>query len=426
MIKTFWFVFYNVFVVPALYLLLRFAGLFNSKIRRGIIGRKRVYEQLILNAAAIDKTKKLIWFHSSSLGEFEQAKPIIEKLKKEKNVNVLITFFSPSGYENSKKYPHADLISYIPFDTKSNAERFIKIVNPTVAVLMRYDIWPNTVKALYDNHIPTFLVDATLRESSPRKYPFIRSFHKMLFSFFTKILTVSEKDAEEFLHFGLSKDNVKAVGDTRFDRVYQRSLLAKEKNLIKDEILHDKKIFVAGSTWEQDEEVIFPAFEKISKYDDKVLVIVAPHEPTELHLEKIENEFSGKIKTIRFSYLNNYKDEKIIIVDSIGILLTLYTYAHVAFVGGSFKQNVHNVLEAAVYGIPVLFGPKIENSQEAKKIAELGGGILIKNKRQAYKTLRTLFTNEELRKSKGEISLSFVKENLGATEKILKEIYQYL
>ncbi|WP_337864764.1 glycosyltransferase N-terminal domain-containing protein [Ignavibacterium sp.] len=426
MIKTFWFVFYNVFVVPTLYLLLRFAGLFNSKVRQGIRGRKRVYEQLVLNAAAIDKSKKLIWFHSSSLGEFEQAKPIIEKLKKEKNVNVLITFFSPSGYENSKKYPHADLISYIPLDTKSNAERFIKIANPTVAVLMRYDIWPNTVKALYENRIPIFLVDATLRDSSPRKYPFIRSFHKMLFSFFTKILTVSEKDAEEFLHFGLSKNDVKAVGDTRFDRVYQRSLSAKGKNLIKDEILHDKKIFVAGSTWEQDEEVIFPAFEKISRYDDKVLMIVAPHEPTELHLEKIENEFSGKIKTIRFSYLNNYQNEKIIIVDSIGILLTLYTYAHVAFVGGSFKQNVHNVLEAAVYGIPVMFGPKIENSQEAKMIAELGGGILIKNKRQAYKTLRTLFTNEEFRKSKGEISLSFVKENLGATEKILKEIYQYL
>jgi len=426
MIKTLWFLFYNIFVIPSLYLLLQFAGLFNSKIRRGIKGRKRVYEQLILDAAALDKTKKLVWFHSSSLGEFEQAKPIIEKLKQEKNINILITFFSPSGYENSRKYPHADLISYIPFDTRSNAERFISIVNPSVAVLMRYDIWPNTVKALNDNKVPTFLVDATLRKSSPRKYPLIKSFHKMLFSFFTKILTVSENDAREFLSFGLSKDKVISVGDTRFDRVYQRSLLAKSRNLIKDEILVNKKVFVAGSTWEQDEEIIFPAFEKISKYDSNALMIVAPHEPTELHLEKIENEFAGKIKTIRFSYLNNYQNEKIIIVDSIGILLTLYTYADVAFVGGSFKQNVHNVLEAAVYGIPVMFGPKIENSQEAKKLAELGGGVLIKNKKQAYKNLRMLLTNEPLRKSKGNISFSFVKENLGATEKILKEIYLYL
>lgn len=426
MIKTFWFLFYNILVVPLLYVILRFAGIFNSKIRRGISGRKRVYEKLILDAAAINKSKRLVWVHSSSLGEFEQAKPIIEKLKKEKNVNVLITFFSPSGYENSRKYPHADLISYIPFDTKSNAERFIKIVNPTAAVLMRYDIWPNTVKALHDNNVPVFLVDATMRSSSPRKYPFIKSFHKMLFSFFTKILTVSEIDAKEFLEFGLNSNSVKAVGDTRFDRVYQRSLLAKERNLIKTEILKDKKIFIAGSTWEQDEEVIFPAFEKLSRFDKKAMMIVAPHEPTELHLEKIENEFSGKIKTIRFSHLNNYNGERIIIVDSIGILLTLYTYADVAFIGGSFKQNVHNVLEAAVYGVPVMFGPKIENSQEAKKLAELGGGIIIRNKRQAYKSLRTLFTNEELRKQKGEISFSFVKENLGATEKILKEIYRYL
>ncbi|BDQ02942.1 glycosyltransferase N-terminal domain-containing protein [Ignavibacterium sp.] len=426
MIKTFWFLFYNIFVVPSLYLILRFAGIFNSKIRRGIKGRKRVYEQLILDAAAIDKSRKLVWFHSSSLGEFEQAKPIIEKLKKEKNVNVLITFFSPSGYENSRKYPHADLISYIPFDTKSNAERFIKIVNPTVAVIMRYDIWPNIIKALNDHSVPVFLVDATMRGSSPRKYPFIKSFHKMLFTFFTKILTVSEEDANGFLDFGLSEDKVKAVGDTRFDRVYQRSLQAKERNLIKDEILKDKKIFVAGSTWEQDEEVIFPAFEKLFRFDSKAMMIVAPHEPTVLHLEKIENEFSGKIKTIRFSHLNNYTDERIIIIDSIGILLTLYTYADVAFVGGSFKQNVHNVLEAAVYGIPVMFGPKIDNSQEAKKLAELGGGIIIRNKRQAYKVLRTLFINEELRKHKGQISISFVKENLGATEKILKEIYSFL
>lgn len=426
MIKTFWFLFYNIFVVPSLYLLLRFAGLFNAKVRSGIKGRKRVYEQLILNAAAIDKSKKLIWFHSSSLGEFEQAKPIIEELKKEKNVNVLITFFSPSGYENSKRYPHADLISYIPFDTKFNAERFIKVVNPTVAVLMRYDIWPNTIKALAESNVPVFLVDATMRSSSPRKYPFIKSFHRMLFSFFTKILTVSEKDANEFLDFGLQKDKVKAVGDTRFDRVYQRSLLAKDRNLIKEEILKNKKVFVAGSTWEQDEEVIFPAFEKLTRFDSRAIMIVAPHEPTELHLEKIENEFTGKIKTIRFSHLNNYSDERIIIVDSIGILLTLYTYADVAFVGGSFKQNVHNVLEAAVYGIPVIIGPKIHNSQEAIQLAKIGGGVVVNNKKQMYRTLRTLMSNDEIRKSKGKVSFEFVKANLGATEKILKEINTYL
>lgn len=424
--KIFFYIFYNFLLLPALYVALRFAGIFNKKIRTGIIGRKRVYEELILNATNINKNKKLVWFHSSSLGEFEQAKPIIERLKQDKDVNVLITFFSPSGYVNSKKYPYAELISYIPFDTKHNAEKFISIINPAIAVIMRYDLWPNIIEILSRKKIPVYLVDATLRKNSPRSYPLIKSFHKILFNYLNKILTVSREDAEAFKQFGLEKNKVHIVGDTRFDRVYERSLLAKEKKLIADNILHNKKVFVAGSTWEQDEEVIFPAFLKLTKFDPNVILIVAPHEPTILHLEKIENEFSGKIKTIRFSHLNNYKNERVVIVDSIGILLTLYTYADVAFIGGSFKQNVHNVLEAAVYGTPVLFGPKIENSQEAIKLSEIGGGIVIKDKRTAYRILRKLFSDNNLRKELGEVSSGYVRSNIGATQKILDMIYPVL
>ena len=422
--KLAWKIFYNYIVLSLLYAVLRVTGIFNKKIRTGIIGRKWVYENLILNATSIDKTKKLVWFHSSSLGEFEQAKPIIERLKKEKNVNILITFFSPSGYENSKKYPHADLISYIPFDTSFKAKKFIAITNPSLAVIMRYDVWPNMINSLNKNNIPIYLVDATLRSSSPRKYPLIKSFHKNLFSQLTRILTVSENDAKEFRAFGFNGERIKAVGDTRFDRVFQRSIIAREKKLIKDELLKDKKVFVAGSTWEQDEEVILPAFIKISEVDKNVLMIIAPHEPTIINIESIENEFSGKVKTIRFSHLNNYSGERVIIVDSIGILLTLYTYAHAAYVGGSFKQNIHNVLEAAVYGIPVLFGPVIDNSQEAKKLLEIGGGILVNNKRDAYRNLRKLLSDEEYRKNCGKISYDYVRSNTGATEKILQEIYQ--
>ncbi len=216
------------------------------------------------------------------------------------------------------------------------------------------------------------------------------------------------------------------MGDTRFDRVYQKSLKAKENRLIKDEILKDKKIFVAGSTWNADEEIICPAFLKLQKYLGNIIMIIAPHEPTILNIENIENEVGKYVQTIRFSHLNNYKNEKVIIIDSIGILLTLYSYADVAFVGGGFKSNVHNVLEAAVYGVPVLFGPKIENSQEPKELQRRGSGILIMNKKEAYKELRTLFSNDELRKSKKEISLKYIEENLGATEKIIKEIKIFL
>jgi 3-deoxy-D-manno-octulosonic-acid transferase len=424
--KSLWFIFYNLIIIPSLYVGSRIVGIFNTKMRRGIIGRKRIFENLILDALSINKSKKLIWFHSSSLGEFEQAKPIIEELKKNQNLNILITFFSPSGYENSKKYPYADLVAYIPFDTSSNAERFIKLVRPDLAVMMRYDIWPNHIWAMKKAGITSYLVDATMDSKSPRKLPLIKNFHKVLFKDITRILTVSEKDAKEFEDFGVNQDRIKAIGDTRFDRVYQRSLSARSRNLINDSILNNKKVFIAGSTWEIDEEVILPAFIKLAKYDKDVILIIAPHEPTLVHLEKIENDFSNVVDTIRFSFLNNYKNERVIIVDSIGILLTLYTYANAAFIGGSFKQNIHNVLEAAVYGIPVMFGPKIEKSAEAIELMKRGGGIMIKNKKEAYRQLRTLFSNEKLREGKGEISHKYVQENLGATQRMLEEIYKVI
>ncbi|NWF87863.1 MAG: 3-deoxy-D-manno-octulosonic acid transferase, partial [Ignavibacteriaceae bacterium] len=358
--------------------------------------------------------------------EFEQAKPIIESLRKNENLNIVVTFFSPSGYENSKKYPFADLVSYIPFDSYQNAKIFRQILKPDLAVMMRYDFWPNHIWMMRKFNVPIFLVDATMKPHSPRKLPLLKNFHKVLFKDFTKILTVSINDADGFKSFGCTSSQVEVVGDTRFDRVYERSQVARKKNLIKEGLLSGKKVFAAGSTWGIDEEIIIPAFIKLAKYDENAILLIAPHEPTILNLEKIENEFIGKLPTIRFSAMNNYNNERVIIVDSIGILLTLYTYASAAFVGGSFKQNIHNVLEAAVYGIPVLFGPKIENSQEAKELLRRGGGILIKNKRDAYKQMRTLFSNEELRKNKGQISLQYVNENLGSTEKIIKRIYNYI
>jgi len=424
--KNIWVIFYNFLVTPVFYAGIRIAGLFNAKIREGINGRKRIFENLILSAASLDKTKKLVWFHSSSLGEFEQAKPIIQELKKNEDINILVTFFSPSGFENSKKYPFADIVSYIPFDSRINAKRFIQLTKPDLAVMMRYDIWPNHIWALRKENIPCFIVDATMRLDSARNLAVIKNFHMQLYTAFDKILTVSKNDLEGFKNFGCTDEQLKAVGDTRFDRVFQRSQTAKEKMLIRDEVLKDKKVFVAGSTHEMDEDVILPAFKKLSKNDKDLLLIIAPHEPTLLHLEKIENEFIGELETIRFSFLNNYKNERVIIIDSIGILLTLYTYADAAFVGGSFKQGIHNVLEAAVYGIPVMFGPRIQTSQEAQELQKRGGGIMIKTRTNAYRQMRTLFSNDEYRKSKGEIAHKYVQENLGASEKILEEIYKII
>jgi 3-deoxy-D-manno-octulosonic-acid transferase len=420
--KKIWQFLYNYLFLPIFYLLIIFAALFNSKIKKGIKGRRGIFKELLLKSKSLNKSRKTIWFHSSSYGEFEQAKPIIEQLRKESDINIVVSFFSPSGYVNSRNYPHADLITYLPLDTTTNAKRFIEIIQPNLALFMRYDIWPNHIWALREKDIPCFLVDATMRGNSLRKLPLMKSFHKTLFRDIKKILTVSEEDANGFRSFNCSDEQLHVVGDTRFDRVHQRSLAAKESNLIKQEILNQKKVFVAGSTWEQDEEVILPAFIKLAKFDESVILIIAPHEPTLLRLEKIDHEFAGKISTIRFSHLNNYSDERVIIVDSIGILLTLYTYADAAFVGGSFKQNIHNVLEAAVYGIPVLFGPKIDNSQEAKQLLETKGGMLVKDKKEAYRRIRSLFSNEELKTTRGKIAYDYVRKNIGATGKIINEI----
>ncbi len=417
-----WQFIYNIFVIPVLAVLIGIASIFNKKIRAGITGRKRIFEDLIINRLALDNSKKTIWFHSSSLGEFEQAKPIIEKLKNEAGVNIIVSFFSPSGYDNSKKYPFADLITYMPFDSKWRAERFIKVVKPDVAVFMRYDIWPNHIWELGKKNIPALLVDATMKKKSLRKIPLIKSFHKYVFGEFNKILTISEQDSKGFIEFGCSIEKIEIVGDTRFDRVYNRSLAAKTTKIIDEKILSDKKVLIAGSTWEQDEDVLLPIFKKLAKFDEKVLLIIAPHEPTLLHLEKIENEFAGELETIRLSLLSNYINQRIIIVDSIGVLSILYNYADAAFVGGSFKQNVHNVLEAAVYGVPVLFGPKIENSQEAKQLVETAGGMLVRGKKEMYRRLRSLFQDENLRLRRGKKSFEYVQKNIGATEKIFSEI----
>ncbi len=421
--KKIWQVIYNIFFIPALYLILIFISLFNKKIRTGRAGRKRIFEELILNRLTHDLSKKTIWFHSSSLGEFEQAKPIIEKLKKETNVKIVVSFFSPSGYENSKKYPFADVITYLPFDSKWRAKRFIEIISPGMAVFMRYDIWPNHIWALKKKKIPCLLVDATMKINSPRKFPVLRSFHKYLFEDFKKILAVSEADAEGFKSFNCKDVQIKVVGDTRFDRVYSRSLASKSSKIINPDILRGSKVLVAGSTWQQDEDVLLPAFLKLLKYEKNALMIIAPHEPTLLHLEKLENEFGSEAPSIRLSHINNYAGQRIIIVDSIGVLSILYSYANVAFIGGSFKINVHNVLEAAVYGVPVLFGPKIDNSQEAKKLIEVGGGMMIQDKKEFYKLMRKLFSDDKLLSECGKKSYDFVHNNVGATDRIIKEFF---
>ena len=196
--KKIWQFLYNYLFLPIFYLLIIFAALFNSKIKKGIKGRRGIFKELLLKSKSLNKSRKTIWFHSSSYGEFEQAKPIIEQLRKESDINIVVSFFSPSGYVNSRKYPHADLITYLPFDSPTNANRFVEIIQPDLAVFMRYDIWPNHIWALKKKEIPCFLVDATMRGNSLRRLPLMKSFHKTLFRDIKKILTVSPASTSVF------------------------------------------------------------------------------------------------------------------------------------------------------------------------------------------------------------------------------------
>jgi len=424
--KKIWWSLYNLIVIPIIYLFFRIARIFNKKIRSGFDRRKVQNKFLKEEVKSLDSSKKMIWFHSASLGEFEQAKPIIEKLRAEQNVNILVTFFSPSGYDNSKRYPFADLVAYMPFDFVKTITEFFEIINPNIVIFMRYDIWPNLLWQLENRKVPTMIVDATMQKNSNRKIAIVKQFHISIYKCFTNILTVSSKDASSFLDFKIPQSKIKAVGDTRFDRVYQKSITAQSKKLFRDGLFEGKKIFVFGSSWEEDENVVFPAFEKLAQNNERIIMIVAPHEPTEIHLEKIENYFAKKNKTIRFSSKNNYSNEQIIIIDSIGILLTLYFYANVAYVGGSFKQGIHNVLEPAVYGIPVIFGPKINNSLEAEELVNRGASKVVKNVEETYSILSKLFLEDDFRSKMGLNASNYVRENIGASNKIISEIEKYL
>jgi len=424
--NKFYFFIYNVVVLPIVSILFKMYGLLNSKVRKGIKGRERLIEKLIIDMKGIDNSKKLIWFHSSSMGEFEQAKPIIENLKTLGIYNILVTFFSPSGYENQKNYPYADIVLYAPFDNPKDVKRFLSYISPSILIFMRYDLWPNLVYHVSKRKIPIFLVDATFSKSQGIKLPFVKSFYKSLYSRLSAIITVTKEDKDGFLSLGVDPDKIMVVGDTRFDRVYQKSIEAKEKNLLDKSIFGMSKLFVFGSSWEADEDNIFPAISKLLYYKFNVTMIVAPHEPTLTHIEGIEKYFNPVYKTIRFSEMRNYNGEKIIIVDSVGILLSLYYYADFAYVGGSVKQGIHNVLEPAVYGIPVLFGKKYHNSIEAGELVKLGSGVVVGDKKAAYKAIRKIVTDDDYREKLGEISRNFVHSKIGSTSKIVKELHQYV
>jgi 3-deoxy-D-manno-octulosonic-acid transferase len=354
-----------------------------------------------------------------------------------------VSFFSPSGYEHSRNYRPANVITYLPFDSRRNARRFVELVKPTAAVFVRYDVWPNHLWELQRRGIPSFIANATMSEGSSRRRAMLKSFHRVLYNSLDSILAVSESDAEGYRslglrvgQLGLSHPRLEVVGDTRYDQVLTRSQEARGKRLIPESIVRGKKILVVGSSWEGDERIVLPVFCRMLSVEPDLLLVIVPHEPNEENLERIENELDrlcskGHELSIRFSGLNDYRSQRVIIVDSVGILFALYAYATVAYVGGGFlgrpgNGGVHNVLEPAVYGVPVLYGPNHDNSQEAVALLQRGGGFVVTDEKELYRRLRIFLEDDAARCEAGKHSSDFVEQNIGATERVIKYLEPYI
>ena len=417
--RTFWQFLYSTVTVPLFWVVVQLAGLVRAKVRRGIRGRRFLFVRLARNMQDVQPGPR-VWFHVSSMGEFEQAKPIIRELKgRTPDVRVIVSFFSPSGYEHSRRYPLADVITYLPLDTRSGARRFLDLVRPDVAVMIRYDIWPNHIWELHRRGIPSMIASATMRRQTFRRLPMVRNFHRHLYNAFTTILTVSELDRQMFASFRLRTPHLASLGDTRFDQVTLRSADARKRHIVPAGIVDGKKVLVAGSTWPEDEAVLLPALYRLQAVVPELLTIIVPHEPTESHLEDLETALADNVRSIRFSAMNEYDGEPVIIVDSVGILMVLYASAQIAYVGGGFRQGIHNVLEAAVYGIPVVFGPRHRNSQEPLQLVERGGGFVVTTADELERTLKNLLENDTARQRSGECAAAFVGANTGATGRFL-------
>ncbi len=404
---------YN-FSIRIYYFIIKISSLFNAKAKLFVDGRKNLFS----NLGKIDFDNKIAWFHCASLGEFEQGRPLIEKFKKEyPNYKILLSFFSPSGYEIRKNYENADYIIYLPIDTPKNAKRFVNIIKPDIVFFVKYEFWYNFIKEIKKNEIPLYIVSSIFRENQIFFKWYGKWYRKILFNI--SHFFVQDIESKKLLE-KISIANVTIAGDTRFDRVYEIVKKAKELPIINN-FKKNSLLFIAGSTWKPDEEIITSY---INKKQDNVKYIIAPHEIDEINIKRIENNISNDITVIRYSKANeeNIDSYKVLIIDNIGLLSSIYKYGDVAYIGGGFGKGIHNVLEAACYGIPIMFGPNYSKFKEAIELIKKNGAFSICSYNE-FETNLNIFVNSNQKLSKaGEIAARYVISKKGVTAKILDSI----
>lgn len=398
--------------------LLKIAALFNPKMKLFVDGRKNVFEQIKQKISSNDKT---IWFHSASLGEFEQGIPVMEKIKiKFPNHKIIVTFFSPSGFEVRKNNSIADLTIYFPLDTKQNAKQFLDLIHPELVFFIKYEYWPNNLNELKKRQIKTYLISGILREN--------QVFFKWYGGFYRKCLTafdfffVQNESSKKLLQ-SLGYQNVKISGDTRFDRVV--SILERDNSLnFIEKFKNNTTTIVIGSSWPKDEELLVNF---INNSAENVKFIIAPHNIKSEQILELQNSitkksilFSDSVQTLHATSLQEYN---VFIINTIGILTKIYNYADIAYVGGGFgNPGVHNILEPATFGIPIVIGPNFNHFAEATALVNMEGCISISNQKELNDAFSNLIFNEDIRLEKGHICSTFVQMNKGATDVILNHL----
>ena len=478
----FWQFIYNAFAVPAMFVGFHAAGYCNPKIREGIRGRKKVFEQLEAQLRSARHLKRTAWFHFTSVGEFEQAKPLIEAIYAE--TRIVLSFFSPSVAPNVRKYPHADAAVYLPFDTPANAERLIRLIAPSVIVFSKFDIWPNLVWKAFKRDIPIVVVAGTLHAKSKRLSPYAKPFFTSVHRRITLHCAISEEDAARFEQLCANGKRehaasanpargelaVVVTGDTRYEQVYRRATaIEPDAEFFPGQATLKSPILIAGSTYSEDEAVLLEAYQLLraqartasanpaasaesrnrqrrfrhsperrecpdnprkTPCERQIHLILVPHEPTPARIAEIRAKLVQQELTYQcFSQLEtgtNLSQVDTIVVDAVGHLAQLYQLADIAFVGGSFHGSVHNVMEPAAMAKPVLFGPTIHNAYEAFLLQERGAAKMVQTAVQLADAITEWLSDEEARTTAGEIGKRVIEENLGAVARTLVHLRKFV
>ncbi|MDD2559364.1 MAG: glycosyltransferase N-terminal domain-containing protein [Bacteroidales bacterium] len=393
-------------------------ALFHKKAGKIVKGQRNSWTML----KNLNPEKNYLWFHASSLGEFEQGRPLMEAIARtHPEYSVLLTFYSPSGYEVQKNFKGADLVCYLPFDMMCNVRRFIRLVQPKAAFFIKYEFWPNYLTELNKNAIPVYLVSGVFRKNQLFFKPW-GGFYRKLLRYFSAFFVQNEASMALLNSIGLN-NKVFITGDTRCDRVMDIAAQAPEQELIK-EFAHDSMVLVAGSTWPEDEEIIIPYVNTQTEWK----LIIAPHEIDENHLREIERLLNRPF--VRYSRMKAEDSGRVecILIDSFGLLSSVYRYGQAAYVGGGFGAGIHNILEAAVYGNPVLFGPNHIKFEEAQALIKAGAAFCVNSQNDLEDNLDKFLASNKALTQAGEKARAYVKEKSGGTARILdilnKELFK--